>query len=354
MITPSPAVAERIDARRADLTARIVQRHFDANPDRLRLWGAQGRQRCTEDAEFHLTYLAEAVRAGSIALFSEYIGWVRDLLESRRIAASDLEANLDVLEAVVREALADADLEVIAPYLDAGRAQTRSEQTPASTSPLSPVAREYLLALLEGNRATAESLVEAELARGVALRDLYLHVFQAVQLEIGRLWQRNQISVAQEHLCTAATERIMARVIARHPAQAPARRSIVVASVASEQHAMGARILADFFEMDGWDVHYLGANTPAVSIVEIARDRQAAVLAISATMAYHIPHVRDLIIRVRARRDLSHLRVLVGGRPFNIEPELWRRVGADGYAADAPSAIAEAGRLTGLRPRKDS
>jgi methanogenic corrinoid protein MtbC1 len=70
------------------------------------------------------------------------------------------------------------------------------------------------------------------------------------------------------------------------------------------------------------------------------------VLAISATMTYHIPNVRDLIIRVRARGDLAGVRVLVGGHPFNIDPNLWQRVGADGYAINATSAVAEARRLT--------
>jgi methanogenic corrinoid protein MtbC1 len=36
---------------------------------------------------------------------------------------------------------------------------------------------------------------------------------------------------------------------------------------------------------------------------------------------------------------------MVGGYPFNIEPELWKRIGADAYAADASEAIAVASRL---------
>jgi len=45
-----------------------------------------------------------------------------------------------------------------------------------------------------------------------SVRDVYLNVFQRSQHEIGRLWQMNQITVAQEHYCTAATQWIMVQL----------------------------------------------------------------------------------------------------------------------------------------------
>lgn len=259
---------------------------------------------------------------------------------------ADLDANLEILAETVRDVLGDAAGAVASPYIEAAR-QAIAAPPAGAAAPLSELARRYLLLLLEGRRQDAEHLVTDALADGTPLHQLYIEVFQGSQREVGRLWQRNQLTIAQEHLCTAATERIMARVLARHAVKARLQRSIVIASVASEQHEMGARVLADFFEMDGWDAIFLGANTPASGVVEIVRDRQAAALAISATMTYHIPQVRDVIIRVRAHRDLSDVRVLVGGHPFNVDPELWKRVGADGYAPDAARAVVEARRLTG-------
>ena len=102
-------------------------------------------------------------------------------------------------------------------------------------------------------------------------------------------------------------------------------------------------MVADFFEMDGWDTHYLGANMPPTSVVATARDWQADVLAISATMTFHISAVVDLIEKSRA--VIPHVKLLVGGYPFNLDPDLWRRVGADGSAHDAEAAVAVANRL---------
>ena len=68
-------------------------------------------------------------------------------------------------------------------------------------------------------------------------------------------------------------------------------------------------------------------------------DRSAEVLAISATMGYHLHAVQDLIETVRADVRCAQLRVLVGGHPFNVDPALWKTVGADGGAGDAHAAI---------------
>jgi methanogenic corrinoid protein MtbC1 len=104
-------------------------------------------------------------------------------------------------------------------------------------------------------------------------------------------------------------------------------------------------MVADFFEMAGWDTYYLGANVPLDSIIDSVADRRADVLAISATMSYHVSMVADVVRAVRQRGGPRPTRILVGGYPFRVDPELWRTVGADGYAADASEAVTLASRL---------
>jgi methanogenic corrinoid protein MtbC1 len=43
---------------------------------------------------------------------------------------------------------------------------------------------------------------------------------------------------------------------------------------------------------------------------------------------------------------VSQARIIVGGRPFNLEPDLWQTVGADGWAQDAGQAVAVVQQLT--------
>lgn len=73
-------------------------------------------------------------------------------------------------------------------------------------------------------------------------------------------------------------------------------------------------------------------------------------LAISATMPFHVRAVTGLIAAARARLG-ERLKILAGGYPFNVDPDLWRRIGADGSARDAAEAIALAERLVAERDR---
>ena len=122
-------------------------------------------------------------------------------------------------------------------------------------------------------------------------------------------------------------------------------RTLIATCVAGDLHEIGVRMVADFFEMEGWNTFYLGANTPHASVVATIVERQANVLAISATISYHVEAVRDLICAVRQHPVGGQVRILVGGYPFNCDPDLWRNVGADGSASDAQQAIVLAHQL---------
>ena len=113
------------------------------------------------------------------------------------------------------------------------------------------------------------------------------------------------------------------------------------ACVTGELHEIGARMLCDLLEMEGWNTIYLGANVPTGGIVAVLRDNQSDILAVSASMTFHIPAVREVIREVRMARPKT--RILVGGYAFKIAPNLWRDVGADYWAKDASTAISMIG-----------
>ena len=199
--------------------------------------------------------------------------------------------------------------------------------------------------LVACERHAAGSLILDAVESGMAIRDVYLQVFQPCQRELGRLWQSGQITAAQEHYCTAATQLIMSQLAPRLFTTERNGRRAVVACVAGETHEVGTRMVADLLELAGWDTIYLGGNVPVRGVVQTLVEHRVDLLAASATMTYHLPAVIDLIAAVRAEPACSGVKVMVGGRLFDAEPGLWQRVGADGHAADAGDACRFADRL---------
>jgi methanogenic corrinoid protein MtbC1 len=155
----------------------------------------------------------------------------------------------------------------------------------------------------------------------------------------------NLLSVAQEHYCTAATQLIMSQLYPHIFETEKNGRTLVATCVAGDLHEIGVRMVADFFEMEGWDTFYLGANAPTACVLETLAERRADVLAISATITPHVRAVAGLIAAVRSSPAGRDIKIMVGGYPFNIAPDLWRRVGADAGARDALESIAVANQL---------
>ena len=323
---------DTIRASLETLANAITDEHAAAHPEVFVRWGPVGRTRCLEDARFHLQYLATALDAGSVSMFLDYIGWTKVVLAKRHVGERDLLVNLEILARAVRE-MPDAEAYVRTAI---GELPEMSVDVPSCLDPRAPlwsVASEYLAALLRGSRRDALQIVTNALDGGASLRDVYRHVFEPVQQEIGRLWQLNQVSVAQEHFCTAATQQVMTQLYGRIFGAEKRGKRAVAMCVGGELHEIGLRIIADQLELEGWQTWYLGASVPPANAVQFCVDQKADVLLVSATLPPHLAGVAEVVRLFRARPELAGARVIVGGRAFRNAPEVWRTIGADGYAA---------------------
>jgi methanogenic corrinoid protein MtbC1 len=107
------------------------------------------------------------------------------------------------------------------------------------------------------------------------------------------------------------------------------RKAVVGFCVSNEQHEIGIRLLMDCFSMHGWDAVSFGSNVPRANIENMLLTWKPDVVAISATMTYHLTEVKGAIEAIRRAKVPQQPKILVGGRPFLICPDLWKRVGAD-------------------------
>jgi MerR family transcriptional regulator, light-induced transcriptional regulator len=215
------------------------------------------------------------------------------------------------------------------------------------TDPLAELQRRYLAAQLAGDRREAlRLLVDEGLLRGIPLQDLHLKVIQPAQYEIGRLWQENHISVAQEHLATAISQLALSHLY-RHLPRDPSNGKVVMLScVEGELHEVGARMAADFLEMAGFDVRFLGANVPSHHLVRMVREQKPDLLALSVTMTYHLPALRDAVAVVR--EAIPHLPIAVGGLAFNWVPGLEKELDIAFFGKDARELVSLACKTLGV------
>ena len=316
------------------LAARITEAFFSRHPEWEARFGAAGRRRCTEDARFHLSFLAGAVQAGSPAIFAEYATWCADMLAVRKIDRAHLLEHFDLLEEHLD--LGDAGRALVGETIAAARlALSRgSAFVIERTDERTPLRLAYLSGALAGRRGEAWEATREAIRQGLSVADVYRDLVLWAQRHLGELWVGAAITVAQEHMASAVTQSVIARLYAEIPGDRPAGRALV-AGVEGELHALPAQLASDLLELDGWDVAFVGTHVPLQSVLAAIEAEKPDVLGLSTTMGFNLPKLVALVAAVRAK--FATLPIVVGGRAMRgalaLSTELSLAVdGGDGAA----------------------
>mgnify|MGYP006285569969 FL=1 len=346
----SERIRSLITDKRTAIAEQVVEEQYKQYPEYWKQFGAEGKRTSIRDAGYHLSFLAEALAVEDPEIFTDYIQWVKQVFRGIGFPDEVMVNTLKWTQEALNNFLPEDLYYTAAEYLDAG---IRKMQEPVpeiysyidDSGYLGGLARDFNETLLKGDRRKASQMIVDEVQKGTPVRDIYLNIFQKSQLEVGRLWMENRISVAQEHFVSAATQMIMSQLYPHIFTTERKGHTFVGACVGGELHEIGIRMVCDFFEMEGWDTWYLGANTPAYTLLQSAKENKAEILGLSVTMPYYITTLRDVISRIRQDEYGKKLRLLVGGNGINNKTYLWKVLGADGYAPNAQEAIQAADRL---------
>lgn len=197
----------------------------------------------------------------------------------------------------------------------------------------------YLDDLLSARRKDALERIMAAFRSGYPIPELYTDIFQESLYEVGRLWEENRITVADEHMATAITQFIMSNLYQHLAVAGVARGRLVVTGVQGEMHQVGANMVSDVLEADGWDVMFLGTNVETEGVIEAVRRHRAHLLGISATLTTNIPVVIDLIERVLLELGDDAPQILLGGGAFRGLAALPRKLEGFLLARDLQQAL---------------
>lgn len=170
------------------------------------------------------------------------------------------------------------------------------------------------------------------------IEQFHRQVLQPIMYDVGILWEEGRISVAQEHLVSAVVGRVLATVSTNKIVSTRKRGKAVVTASVNEFHEIGAWMISDILELDGWEIQYLGCNTPRHDLIGLLRSFSPHLLCLSVSMPFNIDAATETIEAIREIPELDAMRIMIGGRVFNEYPALWEKCGADGYAADISAA----------------
>lgn len=192
---------------------------------------------------------------------------------------------------------------------------------------------DYVAALLAGDATRARWLVDEALSDGITVPQLYLEVLDPALEEIGDRWAAGELTVAHEHYATAVSQGVIATLAPRMRVPPNSGRLAVVACTPGELHALGAQMVGDFLEAEGWEVLTLGAATPAPDLAALVDDERPDLVALSTSVANNLEGAEQAIAALRALTEPPF--VAVGGRAWEAVPADRRtELGADALYVD--------------------
>ncbi|MFP4042498.1 MAG: B12-binding domain-containing protein [Bacteroidales bacterium] len=332
------------------IAREIVEKQYSLNPGFWSKFSEEGKIKNQTNAAYHISFLAEAILLEDSEVFTDYIEWLKLLFKEINLPKESITETLHIIKEILKKYFTPLERENIETYISTAINHIEQPVKPVPSyidtdAPHGELAKEYNEALIQGRKSQASNLILSAVEKGVPIEDIYLDVFQKSQLETGRLWLMNKISVAKEHYVSAATQMIMSQLYPYIFSTERKGYTFIGACVGSELHEIGLRMVSDFFEMDGWDTYYLGANTPVATLISAIKEYDADILGLSIAMPYHQSLVKRSIEEVRKEITEQRIKILVGGNGISNKKDIWKKLGADGCAPDAKKAIYLANKM---------
>ena len=233
-----------------------------------------------------------------------------------------------------------ADIKSIKAHVDDGVPASRAAQIvarrPSETRgprPLADLRSELVAALVDLDDAAADRVI-AEAHALYTVEDVVMELFQPVMIEMGTLWHDGVINTTTEHFASSYVNGRLRQLMGL-TGNNRSGHGVIVACAPFDQHELGALILAVLLRRAGYQVYFVGANTPVEDLADMARAVKPLAIMISASS---VDSVHQLMNKRGHLQGVAPLLVL-GGNGFNTDPRRAELVGGRYLAAGARDAV---------------
>jgi methanogenic corrinoid protein MtbC1 len=197
----------------------------------------------------------------------------------------------------------------------------------------------YMENLLRGNRKACRATIEQVLQTGTPAASVYVDVIWPIMVEIEKLQRADKITPTQEHLATRINRTLVDQLQNKLPCRPWRNKKIVICCAEQELQELGAQMMADLFESDGWEVKFLGGGLTNDDVLSYTSDYSPDILLIYGSTPKQAPSIRQLIDTIKVINARPNMKIMVSGGLFNRADGLWEEIGADLFAPTAVEAV---------------
>jgi methanogenic corrinoid protein MtbC1 len=187
-----------------------------------------------------------------------------------------------------------------------------------------PLLTRYLQPLIAGRRAECFALIADALAAGQAAEELICDVVWPAMVQVDRLFRGDRINSAAEHMACRINRAVVGQ-LQPHLAQSPRnQKRVLVTCGVGDQEELGAGMVADLLQADGWEVFHVGGGVPEDEILTMVGQVRPQVLVLFATRPEDVPETRRLVEMIREVGVCPTMNIVVSGGIYNRADGLWQ------------------------------
>ncbi|MFH1745876.1 MAG: cobalamin-dependent protein [Planctomycetota bacterium] len=195
-----------------------------------------------------------------------------------------------------------------------------------------PLLMRYMQPLLAGRRSECFSVVNNAARTGIPAEELICDVILPAMAQVDRLYRDDRINIATEHMACRINRTLADQLQVYLPEQSRIGKRAIIACAAGEQEELGAEVVGDLLQADGWDIFFLGGGVPIDEILSLVGQLRPDVLLIFGTQPEGVPETRRLVELIRDVGVCPTMNIVVSGGIYNRADGLWQEVGADLYS----------------------
>lgn len=208
-----------------------------------------------------------------------------------------------------------------------------------------PLLTDLSAAVVAGKRADTVRLTQELLDGGHSPSAIVEQGLVPGMAVVGDQFKRNEIFVPEMLVAARAMKEALKLL---EPLLAAAgikpKYTVIIGTVQGDLHDIGKNLISMMWRGAGFAVIDLGTNVPAERYLAAAQEHQAHIVGLSALLTTTMPAMKETV-RVLKAAGLRNTKIMIGGAP--ITQAFADEIGADGYAADAGTAVEVAQRLVG-------
>ena len=203
----------------------------------------------------------------------------------------------------------------------------------------------YYKALSEGKMEEVKELTQKALDGGEPPESILKEGLIKAMDQIGVKFKNNEIYIPEVLIAARAMHAglgILKPILAKSAISTTAK--IVIGTVKGDLHDIGKNLVGMMLEGGGFEIVDIGTDAPPEKFIQAAKEQGAKVIGMSALLTTTMMQMKSAIEKIKA--EGLGIKTIIGGAP--VTAEFARQIGADGYAADAASAVGTVKELLGM------